>query len=352
MRSVRTILLLLALFTLSSVKSELYAVESSFSLILRTTLDTTLKDYQFMAVGWAEQEVKIPAPPAPPGDNFYSYIKGYFFKEIRVLNNTDVQSWDIYFTLSTKAPVRKYFTNLSHIIENTDYAVVVDGNGDLRHDLHKDSEIILDHSYNGKLTILALPKQVSNAPEVIPSFNNKLQIELSRDNTYSLDLKDVFVNTNDITSYKVDTFGNSDINHSISESHILTAKIQGKYQEIRLRVYAENSFGTVFTDLFLTPSQLTSVDESEIPEAVELSQNYPNPFNPTTTIPFKLNEASRVQLVVYSMNGQIVAELLNKNLSAGEHSVNFDATNLPSGIYIYRLQSSNTVLTKKMTLLK
>ncbi len=97
----------------------------------------------------------------------------------------------------------------------------------------------------------------------------------------------------------------------------------------------------------------TSVDgDGSLPTTVSLSQNYPNPFIPSTLINFELPESGAVTLQVYNMVGQLMATLLNENMSAGSHTVNFDAANLASGTYIYRLQTADVVLTKKMTLLK
>jgi hypothetical protein len=83
-----------------------------------------------------------------------------------------------------------------------------------------------------------------------------------------------------------------------------------------------------------------------------LRQNYPNPFNPNTSIGFDLVEAGTANLKVYNLMGQEVATLVSGELSAGRHQVNFDATNLPSGIYLYRLKVNGFVSEKKMLLLK
>jgi len=83
-----------------------------------------------------------------------------------------------------------------------------------------------------------------------------------------------------------------------------------------------------------------------------LMQNYPNPFNPTTTISFTIPKQSDVKLAVYNVIGEKVAELVNREMSTGYHSVNFDASSLVSGIYFYRLQSNDFVETKKLVLLK
>lgn len=90
-----------------------------------------------------------------------------------------------------------------------------------------------------------------------------------------------------------------------------------------------------------------------IPVSAELHQNYPNPFNPTTVISYQLSENSKVQLEVFDMLGRKVATLVNGNRqTAGEHKITFNASNLSSGVYLYQLKTGNTVITKKLTLIK
>jgi hypothetical protein len=83
-----------------------------------------------------------------------------------------------------------------------------------------------------------------------------------------------------------------------------------------------------------------------------MSQNYPNPFNPSTSIRFSIPESGNVRLVVYNAVGQEVAVLVDAQKSAGSYEVSFDATKLPSGIYLYTIQSGNFTQTRKMMLLK
>ncbi len=97
---------------------------------------------------------------------------------------------------------------------------------------------------------------------------------------------------------------------------------------------------------------VSNEDENFNPQQFTLSQNYPNPFNPTTNISFNLPQASEVNLKVYNMLGQEVATLVNERLAAGAQTVTFDASNLASGMYIYRIQASGYVKTKKMMLIK
>lgn len=88
------------------------------------------------------------------------------------------------------------------------------------------------------------------------------------------------------------------------------------------------------------------------PQQFALSNNYPNPFNPTTVISYQLPTSSQVTLKVFDMLGREVAILVNGRVSAGQHEVQFDASQLSSGIYIYRLQTGEFIQTKKMMLIK
>lgn len=100
--------------------------------------------------------------------------------------------------------------------------------------------------------------------------------------------------------------------------------------------------------------EYSNIVEAEItaPKQFMLSQNYPNPFNPVTTINYSLPIDSKVMLVVYNINGEKVAELVNEMQTAGSYNIPFSANGLASGTYIYRLQAGEFVQTKKMILLK
>lgn len=84
----------------------------------------------------------------------------------------------------------------------------------------------------------------------------------------------------------------------------------------------------------------------------DLKQNYPNPFNPTTTIQFQLPQTGLVKLTLYNILGQEIKTLLNETKEAGTHTVQFDASELNSGVYIYRIESGLFTQAKKMTLVK
>ncbi|MBU0519824.1 S8 family peptidase [bacterium] len=130
-------------------------------------------------------------------------------------------------------------------------------------------------------------------------------------------------------------------------------------------VYAEDSFGfTKGTDggagsgtAWVEETKVYGWDDDEflslnVPDQFELGQNYPNPFNPTTTIPFAISQSGNVSLRVYDLQGRLAATILSGELSAGHYEVNFDASELSSGVYIYRLDAPGYSQSMKLALVK
>lgn len=101
-------------------------------------------------------------------------------------------------------------------------------------------------------------------------------------------------------------------------------------------------------------SELTGINETEgeIPIVFSISQNYPNPFNPVTTINYSIAEPSHVEIKIYDMLGREVKTLISESQSRGKYNIQFDATSLPSGIYIYSIQAGQFRDSKKVILLK
>jgi hypothetical protein len=99
---------------------------------------------------------------------------------------------------------------------------------------------------------------------------------------------------------------------------------------------------------------LTGISNNQniYPETFSLNQNYPNPFNPVTTITFDIGKLSFVKLAVYDMTGSEVAVLSENMFHRGRYSVNFDASGLASGVYLYQLRADEYVATKKMIVVK
>ena len=94
------------------------------------------------------------------------------------------------------------------------------------------------------------------------------------------------------------------------------------------------------------------VEEGYVPESFSLQQNYPNPFNPSTKITFSVPQAGFTTLSVYNLLGEKVATLLSQELSAGKYTVDFNASNLSTGVYFYNLDSGDFSAIKKMIILK
>ncbi|MBD3383903.1 T9SS type A sorting domain-containing protein, partial [candidate division KSB1 bacterium] len=84
----------------------------------------------------------------------------------------------------------------------------------------------------------------------------------------------------------------------------------------------------------------------------KLGDNYPNPFNPVTTIPFMLKKSGYTTLDVYDVLGHKVTELVRDNLDAGSHKVQFDASELTSGVYFYKIRSGDFFASRKMILMR
>lgn len=113
-----------------------------------------------------------------------------------------------------------------------------------------------------------------------------------------------------------------------------------------------NQSGVAISNLKVSISNPVSVEDGEVVKAFNLEQNYPNPFNPSTVVGFQLSVAGQATLKVYDLLGREVAVLVNGVLPAGSHSATFDATNLTSGVYIYKLEAGGRSMTKRMTLIK
>ena len=100
------------------------------------------------------------------------------------------------------------------------------------------------------------------------------------------------------------------------------------------------------------PYLMYGKDVAGMPMEFGLEQNYPNPFNPSTSIVFTVGEERAVRVAVYDVLGTELAELVDEVLPAGRYELTFDASDFPSGTYVYRMQAGDFVTTKRMTLSK
>ncbi len=141
-------------------------------------------------------------------------------------------------------------------------------------------------------------------------------------------------------NYGVMLIGNED-SQNRSSKRLASAQFSASANRPSLVVYGTYNNST------------NSEEEAKLQKkAFSLAPNYPNPFNPSTNIGFSLAQAERVELTVYNQLGMLVQKLLQEYRSAGTHTIVFDAANLPSGLYFYKLKTSNGSLTRSMTLIK
>ncbi len=134
----------------------------------------------------------------------------------------------------------------------------------------------------------------------------------------------------------------------------VTANLNSTYESLAIK--GTDIYVCTFYEIWKRPlsEMITSVKNTleNLPHEYSLAQNYPNPFNPTTKIKFGLPENTFTKLIIYDVLGREVKTLLNNELSAGYHEVEFNSSNLSSGIYFYSLQVKEFTSTKKMILMK
>jgi hypothetical protein len=116
--------------------------------------------------------------------------------------------------------------------------------------------------------------------------------------------------------------------------------------------YVSSNFDAVDSTVFISVGTTDIKDSYTHVNSFSLAQNYPNPFNPSTTIKFRLTQSGVVNLAVYDIMGREISTLVNEFRAAGEHEVRFNASQLSSGVYLYRLRMGNQSLAKKMLILK
>ncbi len=146
----------------------------------------------------------------------------------------------------------------------------------------------------------------------------------------------------------IDEFGN--VPHQYDFRQIYTTLLNDWF-ELDQSV-TQNVLGGDFEKVPFLSGVSVSNEPDFNPGSFRLHQNYPNPFNPSTTIAFELSRSERVQLDIFDVQGRRVASLANRVFSSGSHSITFDASNLASGVYIYRIIAGGKVQSRQMTLIK
>jgi len=116
--------------------------------------------------------------------------------------------------------------------------------------------------------------------------------------------------------------------------------------------YSEPLDNSTLTKLGFTKLPTAVKETNGIPTGYMLAQNYPNPFNPNTTIKFSVPNSTHVNLTVYDALGKVISTLVNEEKTAGTYEVDFEAKNLSSGVYFYKITTSDFSATKKLLLMK
>ena len=136
-----------------------------------------------------------------------------------------------------------------------------------------------------------------------------------------------------------------------ARSYTVTGLTNGLEYVFHVRIVNEHGGGLPAEVVVMLPT-VTNTESEELPTEVVLWGNYPNPFNPETMIRYALPQAGQVHLAVYDLLGHEVAILVEGSKPAGNHTVRFGAGNLPSGLYVYRLQAQDKTIVRTMMLVK
>jgi carboxypeptidase T len=217
------------------------------------------------------------------------------------------------------------------------------------------------HSFKGSCTnsgvnqMISIPLNVSSYPAVYLSFYQKYALETGYDYGY------VDVSSNNGTNWsRLATFNGVDSSSWKLQSYDLTSYVLGSTNMlIRFRDSCDantNYDGWYIDNINVTayqsaPTGIVS-NGNTLPNKFALEQNYPNPFNPTTQINYSITKEGLVKIAIYDLLGREIRTLVNDVKTPGFYAVDFDGTNLSSGMYFYRMESGNFIDTKKMTLIK
>ena len=137
---------------------------------------------------------------------------------------------------------------------------------------------------------------------------------------------------------------------SFSDPHV--CQDTSEFQVLSAYISMSDTIRPIYRKSILSPVKLEGKNNGRTPSSFSLSQNYPNPFNPTTTIAFSVPQAEHITIVIYDLLGREVATLVNEAMNPGSYTIQWNASKIPSGVYLYRLEAGTSTETKKLMLLK
>jgi photosystem II stability/assembly factor-like uncharacterized protein len=265
-----------------------------------------------------------------------AYIAGYYGGTAAILRSTD--RGETWVNQNVNQPSGTWLEDIYFLNDSVGWAVGANG--------------IILHTTNRGMGSL-LPTPIASAPTTGDTLAAKdtalvwysaagaasYEVQIASDSAFS--------------SIVVDSAKITDTSLALQE--IIGTKLTGKTKYFwHLKAVSDTATSSFsITWSFITPTlSLMKDDKDGIPKSFELGQNYPNPFNPATVITYGLPRNSFVKLSIYDDLGREVKVLVNSQENAGSYSVNFDANNLPSGVYFYRIEAGNYSDTKKLILIK
>jgi hypothetical protein len=287
---------------------------------------------------------------------------------INSINNNDIVPVDSVFNVSFNisdttnlAYVKVYFQNESYLSSQISYQYnfVIQANGNYLDSQRVEvvaSFITQDSSY------------------LLNDYRNILVTTNSQPNSFRVSDKTVYIMKNQLYNPNytavfptfISQINSNSPNLSVSVDNTQIVKYDNQNKIFKSLTAGETSAiitykgvaDTVYFDVDTTDynSILVGVDNSNnkiiVPTEYILEQNYPNPFNPTTTIKYSIPHASKIKIQIYDILGREVATVINEMKSAGTYTATFNAANMSSGVYFYRLQAGSFTETKKLLLLR
>lgn len=328
-------------------------IETGFSKVADIEIDNS-SDSVFLSFDTYYEDVsthyRIPTFGA-----FWEY-KEYFDIEL-------FESFKITYSVSDINPYQKgnYFTidyESGHLLRSTDYGKSFELVDSSITDWRTMSELLFDSTSQNLYSVSLNP----DSSYLFVKSDNKGKQESWSIQKRSSDEMFLSVNTTNgqlfLSSYD-SVFSSANQGITFELLSLFDSKIKGLYKKPGsdiLYVLTKNELlevNTLTLETFsLKKLPVSNEQPRETPSSITLHQNYPNPFNPTTIISFELDKPSKVTLTVFDALGRTLSILINEQRSTGIHKISYDASNLSSGIYFYRLEAGEFSQTKRLTLIK
>ncbi|HPI37586.1 MAG TPA: T9SS type A sorting domain-containing protein [Ignavibacteriaceae bacterium] len=224
---------------------------------------------------------------------------------------------------------------------NCGFEIIYEGNGYYTIDFYSQNPVQASPSYPKNLQITT-----SDNNNPVLTWEANIEPDISG---YIIDRADGGYWEYNIAQVSTTSFIDYNVNINPVFEDVITYKIRAVDTQAKISVPSE---AVSIDDAVLHKKNFSTGEIADKSFDYFLSTSYPNPFNPTTTIAYQIKEKGLVQLKVYDILGKEITVLVNEIKSAGQYTVNFDGSHLPSGVYIYSLRVNEFVQNNKMTLLK